>query len=395
MADVINNNDIRANNARKIIFALRNGDPTTKKDLSEKLELSLPTITNISKILEASGYIEECGSVESTVGRKPALITLSKTARYAVGIHVQTHMISVAIVDFSGEVVLQETKSLPYKGTEDYWRELSEYTDSLIEKLDLDKTRIAGIKVAIPGIFFPMAWKAVGIGDDPEGIVGMKEIGRFFRYPSEVISMSVAAGIPRIWYGMVENNTIVIELARYIDGCFIYRESLTGIMRVRTFDIGHISVNKDGKPCFCGKRGCLQAYCSTSAIVDQINGIDTSMEIIPKLPEKRIIHWSDFIKGVKEGNEEYEALFEEYLETLAYFINNIRIAFGADIVICGDITNIIEEYKPKLVEKIRALSPSWKKPEDVDGYLHTSSFARYQSSVGAALSVLDELIAKI
>ena len=119
------------------------------------------------------------------------------------------------------------------------------------------------------------------------------------------------------------------------------------------------------------------------------------MEIIPKLPEKRIIHWSDFIKGVKEGNEEYEALFEEYLETLAYFINNIRIAFGADIVICGDITNIIEEYKPKLVEKIRALSPSWKKPEDVDGYLHTSSFARYQSSVGAALSVLDELIAKI
>ncbi|MBO6014213.1 MAG: MarR family transcriptional regulator [Oscillospiraceae bacterium] len=61
MADVINNNDIRANNARKILFALRNGEPTTKKELAEKLELSLPTITNISKVLEADGYIEECG----------------------------------------------------------------------------------------------------------------------------------------------------------------------------------------------------------------------------------------------------------------------------------------------------------------------------------------------
>ena len=37
MADVINNNDIRANNARKILFALRNGEPTTKKDLSEAI----------------------------------------------------------------------------------------------------------------------------------------------------------------------------------------------------------------------------------------------------------------------------------------------------------------------------------------------------------------------
>ncbi len=393
MPDVINNNDIRANNARKILFALRNGEPTTKKDLSEKLQLSLPTITNITKILEADGYIEECGSVESAVGRKPALITLSKTSRYAIGIHVQTHMVSVAIADFSGEVVLQETKSSLYKGTQEYWKALSEYVDSLIEGLDLEKTRVAGIKVAIPAIFFPMAWKKVGIRDDPEGIVGIREVGEYFRYPAEVIPIAAAAGITRIWYGAVENNTIVIELARFIDGCYIYRESLTGIRRVRTFDIGHISINREGKPCFCGRKGCLQAYCSTSAIIDRINGIDTTREIISK--HREIVHWNEFIERMEEGNEEYRALFEEYLDALACFISNIRIAFASDIVICGDITHIIEKYKPELVRRIRALSPSWKEPEDVDAYLHTSSFAGYQASVGAALSVLDDLIEKI
>ena len=64
----------------------------------------------------------------------------------------------------------------------------------------------------------------------------------------------------------------------------------------------------------------------------------------------------------------------------------------------GDVNGVfvhIEKYRPLLVQKIRDLSPSWKKPEDVDGYLHTSSFARYQASVGAALSVFDDLIEKI
>ena len=393
MADVINNNDIRANNARKILFALRNGEPTTKKELAEKLELSLPTITNISKVLEADGYIEECGSVESAVGRKPALITLSRKSRYAVGVHVQTHIVSAAIVDFSGEVLLQESKNILYKGTPDYWTALSEYVDSLIESQDLEKARIAGIKVAIPAIFFPMAWKAVGIRDDPEGIVGVREIGAYFAYPAQVIPIAEAAGTTRIWYGAVENNTIVIELARFIDGCYIYRESLTGIRRVRTFDIGHISINKDGKRCFCGKNGCLQAYCSTSGLIDRVNGIDTTMEIVSK--SRGILHWNEFIRQMEAGNQEYRALFDEYIDALAYFINNIRIAFGADIVICGDITHIIEKYKPELVRRIQALSPSWKQPEDVDAYLHTSSFAGYQASVGAALSVFDDLIEKI
>ncbi|MBO6014212.1 MAG: ROK family protein [Oscillospiraceae bacterium] len=331
--------------------------------------------------------------MESAVGRKPALITLSRKSRYAVGVHVQTHIVSAAIVDFSGEVLLQESKNILYKGTPDYWTALSEYVDSLIESLDLEKARIAGIKVAIPAIFFPMAWKAVGIRDDPEGIVGVREIGAYFTYPAQVIPIAEAAGTTRIWYGAVENNTIVIELARFIDGCYIYRESLTGIRRVRTFDIGHISINKDGKRCFCGKNGCLQAYCSTSGLIDRVNGIDTTMEIVSK--SRGILHWNEFIRQMEAGNQEYRALFDEYIDALAYFINNIRIAFGADIVICGDITHIIEKYKPELVRRIQALSPSWKQPEDVDAYLHTSSFAGYQASVGAALSVFDDLIEKI
>ncbi len=391
MADVINNNDIRANNARKILFTLR-AEPLTKKEIAEKLELSLPTVNNICNILQSNGYIEECGSATSSVGRKPALITLAKSSWYAIGIHVQTYSVKIAVADFGGNIILQDYKELTYEGTGVYWNLLAEYTEELIETLHLDRSKVIGIKIAIPGIFFPKYWNELRIEDSSENVLSPPEVKELFHFPTEIISVANAAGIRRIWYGSVENDTIVIELSRFIDGCLIHRDPISGIMDVQSLDIGHISVNKDGAPCFCGKRGCLQTYCSPAVITDMINRIDTSRKIVPKLHGRKLLEWSEFVDLMEKGNEEYKRLFEEFLNTLAYLISNLRTTFTTDIVVCGDIATTIEKYKPQLVNKIDAVALAWKNPESASTFFHANSFERYQASVGAALSLFDDLI---
>ena len=32
-------------------------------------------------------------------------------------------------------------------------------------------------------------------------------------------------------------------------------------------EIGHMVIRKDGEPCNCGRRGCLEAYCSAASLV--------------------------------------------------------------------------------------------------------------------------------
>ncbi len=32
-------------------------------------------------------------------------------------------------------------------------------------------------------------------------------------------------------------------------------------------EIGHMVIQKDGEPCNCGRRGCLEAYCSAASLV--------------------------------------------------------------------------------------------------------------------------------
>ena len=48
-----------------------------------------------------------------------------------------------------------------------------------------------------------------------------------------------------------------------VDGRLIHGE--TG----NAGELGHISVRIDGRPCLCGSRGCIEAYCSGTSIADR------------------------------------------------------------------------------------------------------------------------------
>ena len=158
MATVLNSNDIRINNTRKIIYALRNSPPMTKKDLSEKLRLSLPTIASIATELEEKGYIADCGRTDSSVGRKPSLISLNSAACYAVGVHITTHFGEIAIVSFGGEIIARQIFRKAFTGTETYWKEISSEIDTMLAEKGIDPERVCGIRIAVPYILFPLFW---------------------------------------------------------------------------------------------------------------------------------------------------------------------------------------------------------------------------------------------
>lgn len=389
LIEISNNIDVRANNARKIIMALRNSPPVTKKDLADSIGLSLPTITNICKVLAKHDYISECGSVDSYVGRKPALISLNKCSRLSVGVSISTHLAAIAIVDFGGEILYQDTRNFPYSGTKAYWTKLARYIDSILEESGVDITKIVGVRIAMPHVFDPDCWLLAGLKSRPRGMVSYSEIPTYFKYKTDIITASEAAGIPRFWYGNIEADCVVVLLSRYVEGCIVHRDPSTKAISTKICPLGHMTLKYDGDECFCGKRGCFQTYCSTSRIVDMANGLDTLKHFTAEYVKKPIIYLDSFFAGVEEGNEEFTALWDDYLDKLSYAIHNLRLLFRSDIIICGEISSNIAKYKKVLIDKIDSLS-NFK--DDVDGYLHTSSLAKYDTCVGAALSLCDSIL---
>ena len=114
-------------------------------------------------------------------------------------------------------------------------------------------------------------------------------------------------------------------------------------------EIGHISINYGGRPCFCGNRGCLERYVNLNAIMDSIlrelrNGTDS---LLPKMCN------NDYSKinfdMLRIANENGDSLVHNMLEIAAS-----RLTLGISNMICA-----LSCYSIVLGGGIEKLGPSF------------------------------------
>ena len=87
--------------------------------------------------------------------------------------------------------------------------------------------------------------------------------------------------------------------------------------------IEHIILYPNGKECWCGKRGCVDSYCSSNSLVLRSG---ESLE--------------QFFEGVRNGKERNVNIWREYKEDLALVIDNLRMMVCCDVLIGG----VLEKY---------------------------------------------------
>ena len=75
-------------NRNNIYQFIRNAKNTSKKDIADSLQLSLPTVTQNLKELEAEGLVIREGLYDSSCGRKAQIIACNPTAFFAIGVEV-------------------------------------------------------------------------------------------------------------------------------------------------------------------------------------------------------------------------------------------------------------------------------------------------------------------
>ena len=104
-------------------------------------------------------------------------------------------------------------------------------------------------------------------------------------------------------------------------------------------EIGHISIDCQGRPCICGGRGCLEQYVSIPAIVR-----DAGMS------------FSQVCDSFQAGEENAVALITEKAVQLAVGINNALTMHPTEhIIIGGKITDLGDSFLSILAQQIRTV----------------------------------------
>ncbi len=126
-------------------------------------------------------------------------------------------------------------------------------------------------------------------------------------------------------------------------------------------ELGHIVIEKDGKPCTCGRKGCWEAYSSATGLVNMTKekieecrktGRETMME---KMIGGDIDHVSGktAFAAMKQGDEVAAEVVDEYISYLACGIVNIINIFQPEILsIGGGICNEGDYLLKPLEEKV-------------------------------------------
>ncbi|MDP8216262.1 MAG: ROK family transcriptional regulator [Candidatus Kaelpia imicola] len=135
-----------------ILDLIRRKGPITRTEISKETELNIVTVSNYVNTYIQKGFVIEGGLDVSTGGRRPVVLELNPKAAYIIGIGLDLLNIIGVVSDLKANVLVKVKKSRP-EGTENTMIDaMSDLIGEIISKVDVERDRIKGIGIGIPGI---------------------------------------------------------------------------------------------------------------------------------------------------------------------------------------------------------------------------------------------------
>ena len=258
-------------NRQAVLRSISRRGSFTKMDVVREAHLSLPTVNDILLSLESDGYVIPAGNGESRGGRPPALFQFNPRARYAVGIEVRIPSIAVGLVDLAGRV--ESTVNYPFHDAASpaYVEQvLAQGVERVLSDQGLDADRLIGIGVGVPGFVERDTGVWLGFPRVPL-IVDLPVralLARRFGVPvymQNEINVWALAELQKL-AAPVEGDLLVITCTEGLKASVVVNGRILAGDHGDFGSVGHFIVVNDGRPCFCGARGCLESYASGQAL---------------------------------------------------------------------------------------------------------------------------------
>lgn len=359
-----NNLDVKRFNKASILRVIAELDKVSQQEISSRLNISVPTVLqNVRELLEA-GIVDEVGEFESTGGRKAKAFALAHNAKIAVGIDFTEECIGTVAVNLAGATVATRRLLVPYRNHPDYYRQAGGIIADFIKENGLDPSRVIGVGLSIPGII-----NEEGTNIDFSHILDIANVptenfSRHIPYDCLYLNDANAAGYAEFHHRQSTDNAIYLSLSSCVGGAIFMSGDLYYGDNRRAGEFGHNAVVPGGKTCYCGKKGCLDAYCCSKVLVR--SGVDDL---------------SPFFDRLKSRDAAAVRIWDEYSHYLAIAVNNLNTTFDCDVIIGGYVGAYLDDHAPALRKRLSKLNTF-----NADGsYLKVCNYRHEASATGAAL----------
>lgn len=254
----------------KIIKNLYSKGANTASEICNEVGISLPTVNALLNDLMNSGEVIKQGRAESQGGRKPDLYRLAADAFYVLSVDLSKFNVCLALYSCQHELAFQkESFKITLNNEKETFDDLSDKIDHYLSKSGIDSQKIIAIGVSMPGLV--------------DSVSGINYT--YLRFGKKTLLENLESRFQKKVF--LENDARAMTLAEFKFGAESSHKNVLGLFIGWGIGLGIII---DGKIyqgssgfagefshspifesrdviCTCGKRGCLEAVASGTAIV--------------------------------------------------------------------------------------------------------------------------------
>ncbi|MBN2626211.1 MAG: ROK family transcriptional regulator [Spirochaetales bacterium] len=366
--------DIKKNNLSLIYKLIYLSGKNSKQEIAAQLNLSLPTVSEKLRKLEHQGLITKEGYFESSVGRRAVAYTICSDARLSLGVGLYSNQIRIISTNLKGEICATSRYDLDFEDRDEYYKEVSYKIKDFILENNYLTDQILGIGFAIQGLTSVDGrkitfGKTLGYTD-----LSIDVFSRYLSYPCSFFHDAKCAANTELWFNKDITNALYLSIGNHLGGAMIVGGQIMMGENGHCGTAEHMQLIPEGRPCYCGARGCIESYCSLNALLDSGETIDR------------------FFQELKNDSPSHMKKWDEYLEMLARAVNNLYILLDRHIILGGEISHYLrDEDLEKLIELTKAKAVF----TDSTPFIQISSYPKDSVSVGASLYYTQEFINQI
>lgn len=364
MEKAINPNVRRQTDRRQVYrYLYDNPLPVDAQEIADALFLDLSVVNeSLSSLLK-----------EKMISHGPDMAyVLEPRGRIAVGISIRDDGLRLLAIGMRGEELACQELPEVFSHTQAYYETLSQCLEMFLDEFGLKRDRLLGVGITLPGVIDQTAGKLVMAPALELWDVPLEEIYRHFSlYPVYIESEASARGYAERWADPTRSNMVYLSLDRSVGGTLVLEGRQYMGNHGRSGEFGHLRVVPNGRLCSCGRRGCLEAYCSTSRLSDDLG-----------------LTLDQFFEALQSGDEQAADVWTEYQGHLTDALASLRMCFDCDIVLGGALSRYLEGFLPEMCWELgeKTLSDS-----DVF-FLYLSRCGPNGACTGTALRFVDDFL---
>nr|WP_145160216.1 ROK family transcriptional regulator [Paenibacillus terrae] len=335
---------IRRKNRSTVFELIRKHSPLSRAEIARLTGMSPTTVSRIVSELYQQDFMHEIEQTTTGVGRKAVMLHVNPGSVLSVGVEIDRSGIRIGIVDLDGKVVHSTQVTRDSRETPEATLErIASAIEELIQAEDIDRRKVVGIGVGLPGIVDYAGGSVVlsaQLGWKQTDIAG--ELRRLTGFEVAVDNELKVRALAEHQYGSARGSSrsVLIGFGSGVGSSLIIDGEIYRGETNSAGEIGHTVVDPGGLLCECGKVGCLQTYIAEASLVEQANKI------------KPIGSLEELFQARKDGEYWAASIVDRAMTFVAVTVSNIACVYNPDtVILTGKLVESFPEVRDFISDK--------------------------------------------